>query len=90
MERVILVLAMLAGLHLILSFLQFALNAIHNSFLHVPLQAKVDEVVAEVDEVPAEEPVTDWRQYDVPAYLRRYGIGNDSGNTAKASFEVIA
>ena len=54
------------------------------------LQAKVDEVVAEVDEVPAEEPVTDWRQYDIPAYLRRNGIDNDSGNTAKASFEVIA
>jgi hypothetical protein len=47
-------------------------------------------VVAEVDEVPAEEPVTDWRQYDIPAYLRRNGTGNDSGHTAKASFEVIA
>lgn len=90
MERVILVLAMLAGLHLILSFLQFALEAIRGSFLRVPLRAKVEEVVAEVDEVPAEEPVTDWRQYDVPAYLRRNGIGSDSGNTAKASFEVIA
>ena len=83
MERVILVLAMLAGLHLILSFLQFALEAIRVSFLRVPFQAKVEEV-------EAEEPVTDWRQYDVPAYLRRTGIGNDSGNTAKASFEVIA
>jgi hypothetical protein len=36
MERVILVLAMLAGLHLILSFLQFALEAIRGSFLRVP------------------------------------------------------
>lgn len=90
MERVILVLAMLAGLHLILSFLQFALEAIRGSFLRSPLKAKVDEVVAGVDEVPAEEPVTDWRQYDIPAYLRRNGTGNDSVNTAKASFEVIA
>lgn len=90
MERVILVLAMLAGLHLILSFLQFVLESIRGSFRKVPLQAKVEEVVTEVDEAPAAEPVTDWRQYDVPAYLRRNGIGNDSANTAKASFEVIA
>ena len=90
MERVILVLAMLAGLHLILSFLQVVLESIRNFSMRIPLQAKVEEVVAEVDEVPAEEPVTDWRQYEVPAYLRRNGIGNDSGNTAKASFEVIA
>lgn len=90
MERVILVLAMLAGLHLILSFLQFVLESIRGSFRHLPLQAKVEEEVAEVNEVTAEEPVTDWRQYDIPAYLRRNGIGNDSGNTAKASFEVIA
>lgn len=90
MERVILVLAMLAGLHLILSFLQFALEAIRGSFLRVRLQAKVEEVVAEADEVPAEDVITDWRQYDIPAYLRRNGTGNDSGHTAKASFEVIA
>ena len=90
MERVILVLAMLAGLHLILSFLQFVLEAIRGSIQRVPLLAKIEEVVAEVNAVPAEEPVTDWRQYDIPAYLRRKGIGNDSGHTAKASFEVIA
>jgi hypothetical protein len=90
MERVILVLAMLAGLHLILSFLQFVLEAIRGSIQRIPLLAKIEEVVAEVNEVPAEEPVTDWRQYDIPAYLRRNGIGNDSGNTAKPSFEVIA
>ena len=90
MERVILVLAMLAGLHLILSFIQVALEAIRGSFPRVPLEAKVEEVVAEEAEVPTEEPVADWRQYDVPAYLRRNGIGNDSANTAKASFEVIA
>ena len=90
MERVILVLAMLAGLHLILSFLQFVLESIRGSFRHVPLQTNVVEEVAEVDEVTAFEPVTDWRQYDMPAYLRRNGIGNDSANTAKASFEVIA
>jgi hypothetical protein len=90
MERVILVLAMLAGLHLILSFLQFVLEALRGPFLRNPLPAKVEEVVAEVQEVPAEEPVTDWRQYDIPAYLRWNGIGNDSANMAKASFEVIA
>ena len=90
MERVILVLAMLAGLHLILSFLQFALEAIRGSIQRIPLLAKIEEVVAEVNEVPAEEPVTDWRQYDIPAYLRCNGTGNDSGNTAKPSFEVIA
>ena len=90
MERVILVLAMLAGLHLILSFLQFVLEAIRGSIQRVPLLANIEEVVAEVSEVPAEEPVTDWRQYDIPAYLRCNGTGNDSGNTAKPSFEVIA
>lgn len=90
MERVILVLAMLAGLHLILSFLQFVLESIRGSFRHLPPQTNVVEEVAEVDEVTAYEPVTDWRQYDMPAYLRRNGIGNDSANTAKASFEVIA
>jgi hypothetical protein len=90
MERIILVLAMLAGLHLILSFLQFALEAIRGFFQRVQLQANVEEVVADVNETPAEEPVKDWRQYDIPAYLRRNGTGNDSVNTAKASFEVIA
>ena len=90
MERVILVLAMLAGLHLILSFLQFVLEAIRGSIQRVPLLANIEEVVAEVSEVPAEEPVTDWRQYDIPAYLRCHGTGNDSGHMAKASFEVIA
>ena len=90
MERVILVLAMLAGLHLILSFLQFVLEAIRGSIQRVPLLANIEEVVAEVSEVPAEEPVTDWRQYDIPAYMRRSGIGNDSGSKGTASFEVIA
>ncbi|MDZ7655083.1 MAG: hypothetical protein U0997_03980 [Sulfurimicrobium sp.] len=90
MERVILVLAMLAGLHLILSFLQVVLESIRNFFMRIPLQAKVEEVVADVREVRAEEHLSDWRQYDIPAYLRRSGIDNDSGNTAKASFEVIA
>jgi len=90
MERVILVLAMLAGLRLILSFLQFVLEAIRGSIQRVPLLANIEEVVAEVNEVPAEEPETDWRQYDMPAYLRCNGTGNDSGNTAKPSFEVIA
>ncbi len=90
MERVILVLAMLAGLHLILSFLQSALEAIRGFVKRDPLPTPVDEVMADGDEPSAVEPETDWRQYDIPAYLRRKGIGNDSGHTAKASFEVIA
>jgi hypothetical protein len=32
----------------------------------------------------------DWQQYDIPAYMRRSGIGNDSGSKGTASFEVIA
>ena len=71
MERVILVLAMLAGLHLILSFLQFAVEAIRGYFTRSP------HLVAT-------------QQYDIPAYMRRNGIGNDSGSKGTASFEVIA
>ena len=90
MERVILVLAMLAGLHLILSFLQLALDAIRGFFMRAPLQTNVVERAVDVLELPTEEVVTDWSQYDIPAYLRRNGSGNDTGNTAKPSFEVIA
>ena len=37
-----------------------------------------------------EEKTTDWRQYDIPAYMRRNGIEADSGKNGDASFEVIA
>jgi hypothetical protein len=90
MERVILVLAMLVGLHLILSFLQFMLDAVRGYWMRMPVKPTVEAVVADVHEPPAEELKTDWRQYDSPACQRRNGIGNDSGNTAKALFEVIA
>lgn len=90
MERVILVLAMLAGLHLIISFLQFALDAIRGFFMRAPLRTKVAQETDDVLEAPAEEVVTDWSQYDIPAYLRRNGSSNDTGITAKPSFEVIA
>ena len=86
MERVILVLAMLAGLHLILSFLQFALEAIRGYFARTPPQVSKTEAVNEA----IEKTVTDWQQYDIPAYMCRNGIGNDSGSKTKASFEVIA
>lgn len=82
MERVILVLAMLAGLHLILSFLQSAAEALKGFFARAPHQASTPE--------PVEEPTTDWTQYDIPAYMRRNGISNDPGSKATASFEVIA
>ncbi len=86
MERVILVLAMLAGLHLILSFLQFAVEAIRGYFTRSPHLVAMTEVVQETSK---ESPV-DWQLYDIPAYMRRNGIGNDSGSKGTASFEVIA
>ena len=86
MERVILVLAMLAGLHLILSFLQFAVEAIRGYFTHSPHQVATTEVVQDA----SKELAVDWQQYDTPAYMRRNGIGNDSGSKGTASFEVIA
>jgi hypothetical protein len=86
MERVILVLAMLAGLHLILSFLQFAVEAIRGYFTRAPHPVATTEVVQET----SKESAVDWLQYDIPAYMRRSGIGNDSGSKGTASFEVIA
>lgn len=82
MERVILILAMLAGLHLILSFLRTAVVGIRNLFesAHGP------------SDIPGPDDLktTDWRQYDVPAYVRRKGIDFDPGRNGNASFEVIA
>lgn len=82
MERVILVLAMLAGLHLILSFLQSAVEGMKAFFNRTPERSATHELV--------EEKTSDWRQYDIPAYMRRNGIDTDPGKSGDASFEVIA
>jgi hypothetical protein len=82
MERVILVLAMLAGLHLILSFLQSAVEGMKAIFNRPPERSATPDLV--------EEKTTDWRRYDIPAYMRRNGIEADSGKSGDASFEVIA
>lgn len=82
MERVILILAMLAGLHLILSFLRSTVVGIRNFLSRTPKPTELTE--------PVEVKITDWRQYDVPAYMRRKGIDFDPGRNGKASFEVIA
>ena len=102
MERVILVLAMLAGLHVVLSFLRFAVESLKNVFIrqqekmatpdavNVVEAVEVVEVVEVVDVV--EDKTIDWRQYDVPAYIRqrRNRIEADLGKNGDASFEVIA
>ncbi len=94
MERIILVLAMLAGLHLVLSFLRLAVGSLKNVFIRpqeivvTPEAANVVEPAEAVEVV--EEKTTDWRQYDVPAYIRRNRIETDSGKSGDASFEVIA
>lgn len=82
MERVILVLAMLAGLHLILSFIRSATEGMKIFLIRTPKRTVTPE--------PVEEKTTDWRLYDVPAYLRRNGINIDPGKNGNASFEVIA
>ncbi len=81
MERVILVLAMLAGLHLILSFLRSAAEGLKSFLIRTPERAATPDQV--------EEKTSDWRQYDVPSYMRRNGIDIDSGKKGDASFEVI-
>jgi hypothetical protein len=96
MERVILVLAMLAGLHLILSFLRSAVEGLKSVFIRPKVEEESPETVNVVEAVEVveevEEKATDWRQYDVPAYIRqrRNRIEADSGNNGDASFEVIA
>ncbi|TXT28544.1 MAG: hypothetical protein FD131_3010 [Rhodocyclaceae bacterium] len=69
MERVILVLAMLA-------------EGMKVFFNRIPERLVTPDLV--------EEKTTDWRQYDIPAYMRRNGIEADSGKNGDASFEVIA
>ena len=82
MERVILVLAMLAGLHLILSFLRSVADSMKVFFARIPERSATRELV--------KEKTTEWRRYDIPAYMRRNGIDTDSGKNGDASFEVIA
>ena len=99
MERVILVLAMLAGLHVVLSFLRFAVESLKNVFIRPQEKTAIPDAVNEVETVEAvevvevvEDKTIDWRQYDVPAYirLRRNRVESDPGNNGDASFEVIA
>jgi hypothetical protein len=82
MERVILVLALLAGLHLVLSFLQLAAQTVKDGLLQKP--------EATVTPEPAAETRTDWQPYHVPACQRRSRIPPDPAKTGEASFEVIA
>ncbi|WP_291986756.1 hypothetical protein [Candidatus Accumulibacter sp. ACC007] len=85
MERVILVLAMLAGLHLLLSFLRCSAQGL-KSLLNRRPEATAASEPAEVIKVTS----THWQQYDRPAYQRRTGIDIDPAKSDEASFEVIA
>ena len=82
MERVILVLAMLAGLHLILSFLRSVAEGMKAFFSRTPERSATPDLV--------KGKTAEWRRYDIPAYMRRNGIETDSGKNGDASFEVIA
>ena len=96
MERVILVLAMLAGLHVVLSFLRFAVESLKSVLIWSQEETATPDEVNEVEPVEVvevvEDKTTDWRQYDVPTYIRqrRNRIEADSGFNGDASFEVIA
>ncbi|MDP4027926.1 MAG: hypothetical protein Q8P42_03025 [Gallionella sp.] len=94
MERVILVLAMLAGLHLVLSFLRFAVESLKNVFTLSQEKTAMPETgnVVEAAEVVEmlKEKSTYWQLYDTPTYMRRNWIDIDSGKNDDASFEVIA
>ncbi len=82
MERVILVLALLAGLHLILSFLRWAVQTIQDWLLQKPEPTVTPE--------PVPEAGTDWRPYHLPACRRRSRIDPGPAKKGEASFEVIA
>ena len=82
MERVLLVLALLAGLHLILSFLRYAAQTVQDWLLQKPAPTVMPELVQEAR--------TDWRPYLVPACQRRSPIEADRVKSGEASFEVIA
>ncbi|MFZ2525045.1 MAG: hypothetical protein WAW87_06990 [Candidatus Ferrigenium altingense] len=94
MERVILVLAMLAGLHVVLSFLRFAVESLKSVLIRSQEKTATPEAVNVVE--PAEvvemlkEKSTYWQLYDTPTYMRRNWIDIDSGKNGDASFEVIA
>lgn len=96
MERVILVLAMLAGLHVVLSFLRFAVESLKSVLIRSQEETATPDAVNEVETAEVvevvEDKTTDWRQYDVPTYIRqrRNRIEADSGFNGDASFEVIA
>jgi len=82
MERVILVLALLAGLHLVLSFLRWVVQTIQDWLLQKPDPTVTPE--------PVPEAGTDWRPYHLPACQRRSRIGPRPAKEGEASFEVIA
>ncbi|MBI5659605.1 MAG: hypothetical protein HZC43_08670 [Nitrosomonadales bacterium] len=94
MERVILVLAMLAGLHVVLSFLRFAVERLKNVFIRSQEEAATPDEVNEVEAAEVvemlKEKSTYWQLYDTPTYMRRNWIDIDSGKNDDASFEVIA
>ena len=85
MERVILVLAMLAGLHLLLCFLRSSVQGLKKLLSPTPEVTKVLEQARVVNVT-----TFDWRQYDRPAVQRRTGIDIDPAKSGEASFEVIA
>ena len=85
MERVILVLAMLAGLHSLLSFLRSSAQGLKKLLSRTPEVTKAPEPARVVNVT-----TSDWQQYDRPAVQRRTGIDIDSAKSGEASFEVIA
>ncbi|MBN8514662.1 hypothetical protein [Accumulibacter sp.] len=82
MERVILFLAMLAGLHLLLSFFRSAAQGLKGFLNRRPEATAAPE--------PVKVTSTHWQHYDRPAYQRRTGIDIDPAKSSEASFEVIA
>ncbi|WP_291997071.1 hypothetical protein [Candidatus Accumulibacter sp. ACC012] len=85
MERVILVLAMLAGLHSLLSFLRSSAQGLKKLLSRTPEVTKAPEPAKVINVT-----TSDWQQYDRPAVQRRTGIDIDSAKSGEASFEVIA
>jgi hypothetical protein len=62
MERVILVLAMLAGLHLLLSFLRYSAQGLKKLLSRTPEVTKAPEPAKVINVT-----TSDWQQYDRPA-----------------------
>ncbi|EXI73410.1 MAG TPA: hypothetical protein PK440_11160 [Candidatus Accumulibacter phosphatis] len=82
MERVILVLALLAELHLVLSFLRWVVQPVQDWLLQKPEPTVTPE--------PVPEARTGWRPYHLPACQRRNRIDPGPAKKGEASFEVIA